>query len=239
MRRILLSASVSTVLIFSTAQADGSIEIHEGCVATGCFAGDAPGYPVEITAPGRYRLTSNLYVPFVAQDFSAIRVDASDVSLDLGGFAIISDTTCPLFPPDCSPISFGVGIRVDTSQTTISISNGTVRGFGVSGIDMSEGQVESLLLENLSVRENGFDGIAVRGTGRVVSVTSAVNGAFGVLLDGNFEIRDSYLEGNGGFGVVGGICRDSSFEENNDSTIAVQQQCDRLVGDNLCGTSSC
>jgi hypothetical protein len=34
---------------------DGQVEIHQACVAIGCFAGDAPGFPVEIIAPGSYQ----------------------------------------------------------------------------------------------------------------------------------------------------------------------------------------
>ena len=40
---------------------DGVVEINQTCaVQTGCFSGDTAGYPVTITQPGSYRLTSNL-----------------------------------------------------------------------------------------------------------------------------------------------------------------------------------
>jgi hypothetical protein len=40
---------------------DGVLEINQTCaVNTGCFAGDAPGFPVTISATGSYELTSNL-----------------------------------------------------------------------------------------------------------------------------------------------------------------------------------
>ena len=45
---------------------------------TGRFAGDTPGYPVTLSQPGSYRLTSNLVQPDAAT--SVIRATANDVS---------------------------------------------------------------------------------------------------------------------------------------------------------------
>ena len=42
---------------------DGVREINQACALSGgCSAGDAPGFPVEITTDGSYRLTGNLAV---------------------------------------------------------------------------------------------------------------------------------------------------------------------------------
>ncbi len=54
---------------------------------SGRFTGDAAGYPVTITAPGSYLLTSNLVVP--DENTDAIAVSSSGISIDLSGFAIV------------------------------------------------------------------------------------------------------------------------------------------------------
>ena len=46
--------------------------------------GDTPGFPVKITVPGSYKLTSNLEVPLHIQ---AILVVSPGVTIDLNGFA--------------------------------------------------------------------------------------------------------------------------------------------------------
>jgi hypothetical protein len=57
----LLAAAVASRALAS----DGVLEINHSCAtaAGGCFPGDTAGYPVQITQPGSYRLTSNLAVP--------------------------------------------------------------------------------------------------------------------------------------------------------------------------------
>ena len=71
---------------------DGAREIHQACVATGCFPGDTAGWPVLITEPGSYVLTSGLTVPDA--NTTAISIDAPHVSLDLHGFSITGPNTC-------------------------------------------------------------------------------------------------------------------------------------------------
>ena len=66
---------------------DGVIEISATCaVQTGCVAGDTVGYPVTLSQPGSYRLTSNLVQPNAAT--SVINALANDIAIDLGGFEI-------------------------------------------------------------------------------------------------------------------------------------------------------
>src|SRR4051812_6036205 len=61
---------------------------------------DTPGFPVTISAPGSYRLSSNLVVPDAAT--TAIQITADNVSLDLGGFSIIGPNTCTPSPVHCT-----------------------------------------------------------------------------------------------------------------------------------------
>ena len=55
-QRNALPALLLLLLSALAAHADqGSLEINQLCVASGCFAGDSPGFPVEITQPGSYQ----------------------------------------------------------------------------------------------------------------------------------------------------------------------------------------
>lgn len=90
---------------------DGAREINQACVATGCFPGDAPGFPVEITDYGQFILTGNLRV--TNENTTAIRVQVPNVSIDLGGFVIYGPTRCIGAPMICSPLGSGRGIDLD------------------------------------------------------------------------------------------------------------------------------
>jgi len=70
--------------------ADGVLEINQTCATrTGCFSGDAAGFPVTIggKAGSSYRLTGDLIVP--DENTDAIVVSTSDVGIDLNNFSII------------------------------------------------------------------------------------------------------------------------------------------------------
>src|SRR5262245_12514472 len=71
-------------------------------------AGDTPGFPVTISQPGSYRLSSNLVVK---EAVTVIEITASDVTIDLAGFSIIGPNTCAGTPVECT-IQGGGGIGV-------------------------------------------------------------------------------------------------------------------------------
>jgi len=113
----------------SALAADGVLEINHVCATTtGCFPGDAPGYPVEINQPGSYRLTSNLTVP---SSTNGIEV-GNGVDIDLGGFEIAGPISCLT---DCPPPGVGSGIASTLfGGSQCAVSNGKVRGFAADGI---------------------------------------------------------------------------------------------------------
>lgn len=76
------------LLLAGTSLANGKIEINQLCVSTGCFAGDDSSFPVEISEPGSYRLTSNLLVGGLGDPVAGIHIFASRVTLDLGGSVV-------------------------------------------------------------------------------------------------------------------------------------------------------
>lgn len=195
-----VAASVGPAALAS----DGALEINAACVATGCFPGDTGGYPVTITAPGSYRLTSNLSTNSNA--VSVIRFDVEDVHLDLGGFVISGPVTCTGTPVVCTGASVGLqGFGVQATPGHGSVRNGTVRGLGRAGIGAGDG----MRVERVHALENGTYGIAGEwgSDGWIVSECIVRNnGGAGIsLFSGTGQgtlVRNNTVFGNGGVGIA-------------------------------------
>lgn len=199
----------------SARAADGVLEIHRTCIATGCFPGDGPGFPVEVAESGSYLLTSDLVVP--DENTTAIRVTGARVSIDLGGFSISGPTFCTGIPTTCFPGGSGVGIDFEPG-TFGSAANGKIQGMGGTGIEDGNGNFENLLLHS-----NGGDGISASGTIHGCRVTrngdagiacnSALvldnlvtfNGRAGISCTGHPVIRGNRVTDNGNAGTSPGI----------------------------------
>jgi len=102
--------------------------------------GDAPGFPVTITRPGSYRLTSNLRSPSAV----AIQIDADGVTLDLNGFAIIGT-----YVFEDSP-----GAISGNNRRHVRIHNGTIMGFSFP--IRFEGDAQFITLEKLNINSTTF-----------------------------------------------------------------------------------
>src|SRR5262249_23789179 len=87
------------------------------------FVLNAGGFPLKITAPGSYKLFSNLVVPANAD---GILIQSNDVTLDLNGFTIAGGVVCDAGGFTCSP--------TPTRDTTgvQAILNSTSNIFGVT-----------------------------------------------------------------------------------------------------------
>ena len=115
---------------------DGLIEVNQSSAIAGdVTAGDAPGFPVTLTEPGSYILTTDLTLPNA--DTTGIQLEADNITVNLNGFSIIGVNTCTsTLPPVCTTTRVGVGIRkgsTTTRQVGIAILNGTITGMGSSG----------------------------------------------------------------------------------------------------------
>jgi len=159
--------------------ADGIIEINQvAAFAGGVTAGDAAGFPVTISQPGSYLLTSNLTV--TSENTTAIAVEASDVTIDLNGFAILGATTCSVLG-GCTGAGTGNGVSsLEGSPpypSTVTVRNGTIRGMGDRGIELWDNS----RIEGVSVSNNGDDGINVGPNSVVSDNTSSVNGGTGIF----------------------------------------------------------
>ena len=186
---------------------DGVLEINQTCaVNTGCGPGDSAGFPATISAPGSYRLTSNLAV--AGSGTNAIQISASDVTLDLNGFTISGPNTCTGDPvTSCASTGIGDGVAVSsTNFVGVTVKNGTVRGMGDRGISLNKGGN----VENVFVRENGGNGIFCRNACTVSNARVLRNGADGIsqsslltppLVSPASLFRDNLVSGNNGWGL--------------------------------------
>lgn len=186
---------------------DGALEINQACVADGCFAGDDPGFPVQITNPGNYRLTSNLDTNGVL--VRAISIGFTDgVNLDLNGFTVSGAQTCEYDDADQEVLctlkeDFGLGvIRVFGRNHTIR--NGRVKGALSSGINLSGTSGGPHLIENVHFSENGMrfsddEGPITQGEGISVAsnITALIRNCTSSLTNTGFRGSEhTRFEGN-------------------------------------------
>lgn len=201
---------------------DGVLEINQACAAgPGCFSGDAGGFPVTITAPGSYALTSDLSV--TDANTSALDVDTADVSIDLRGFALSGPVVCTGQGPSIS-CGAGNGLGVDA---TIDISNrhprirvvdGRISGFGsfgihagaqsrIRGITVTGNGGPGVRVEDGSVitesaaDRNGSLGLQTGGGGLISRCTATFNGTDGLRAGAVASVLDSVARANGNWGI--------------------------------------
>lgn len=258
------STNIAWILFFSalplTVHAvDGVYEINQACVPVGCFPGDDPGFPVEITQAGSYRLTSSLMVPDA--NTTAVLVETSDefgfVSVDLNGFEIAGPTLCDTLTETCTPTGVGVGIRVLSGhETVVNIRNGTVRGMGSHGVQSRNGLVESMrishnggsgisLSEHGIVRDcvvlmNGSNGIRA-GRGVITGNHTYENLANGISCGGWSVVTDNIAFHNSGSGLSGNRCgySNNTFGGNGGAPGAPQVSGNLLeAGTNVCSNDT-
>jgi len=172
-------AVVSSFVVGSAAGAwagEGVLEINQVCaVQTGCFTGDAPGFPVTLPGAGSYRLTSSLEV--TANGTNGIEVTTPETEVDLNGFQIRGPVACSDTGTgvDCIPSpTSGAGVQA-AGVNEVTVRNGIVRGFNHGLRFGSQATVEDVILYSNADR--------------------------GVLAGGRILVRDSIVSLNGGNGV--------------------------------------
>ena len=200
-RCALLGGIVCAALLPSVALADGRGEIDQVCATTtGCFAGDAPGFPVTITGAGARSvvLTSDLVLPDASAD--GIIVSATDVTIDLAGHSIqlaaCAGATAACADPLSSTCAIATSIGPDLYGMVVR--NGELVGMAcgilgdvateVSGVvarwnrafGISSSRWGSILLENTAF-ENGGSGFIVQGQSLVLANQAIANGFAGIL----------------------------------------------------------
>ena len=226
MRNLIVLAA--TLVVFGgvdIVRADGVIEINQTCVPVGCFAGDDPGFPVEINDSGSYRLTSNLVV---SDDSDGIFVENGRPTIDFNGFELRGPVTCfaslttddpaLLDSVNCSG-NGGLGIGAFAGRG-YQVRNGTVAGFN-NGLNTPTGSV----VKDMTVRENSNNGInALRETVRIHKSTISTNGNDGIAggaVETRLLVTESIIRANNETGIylANGIVRNSLFTLNGDDAV--------------------
>ena len=184
---------------------DGVIEINQArALEGGVTPGDPGGFPVTLSVPGSYRLTSDLDV-FTT---SAIRIEAADVAIDLNGFTI----RCVSPEIACNSAS---GIVVIQPAAGTTIHDGTVQGFGGSGI-MARSHS---LIYRVQSRFNSGVGIIVRGRSLIRDCIIDQNATGIQTFETATSVLDNVITGNTGSGLSGSggtIYTGNLFRDNND-----------------------
>ncbi|MFK7898497.1 MAG: right-handed parallel beta-helix repeat-containing protein [Myxococcota bacterium] len=179
----------------------GAIEINQTCATqTGCFVGDAPGFPVTPTAstPRSLRLTSDLIVsdPFTtAIDFAG--AFGGSFRFDLGGFEIRGPVTCT---PTCTPSGDGVGVLAD-DLAQLTVENGAIRG--MTGLGISA-QSASAQIRNMHFERNGDGGLVVGASSLIEHVSAYRNDGTGIQFSSASVVRNCTSRANVGAGISAG-----------------------------------
>jgi hypothetical protein len=197
----LLGFALGGALCAPALASDGVLEINQTCATTtGCFAGDAPLFPVTITparagaGSGSYRLTSNLEI--AGAGTTAIEITANAVLLDLGGFAIEGPVTCIGVPvASCSPAGAGIGVL---GSSDVTVKNGTITGMGGDAVQLTF----SSRAEGLNVLHNGGDGIVLGDESIARGNIVASNGGTGLRCNSQCVVLENTSTGNGSDGIV-------------------------------------
>jgi hypothetical protein len=183
---------------------DGVVLINQSTSVNGLPGCPHSGFPIAICKSGSYRLAGNLNVSNV--NTSGINITADEVTLDLNGFALTGPVTCTKFtlPLQCS--GRGTGIGVFSNNDNITVSHGTVRGFGLIGISLGG---FGILLEDVHVQYIGDPnrgGIGVE-DGTISRCTASFNAGSGMggAPSLNINLSTASYNGGSGIGVAGAV----------------------------------
>lgn len=199
------SGSFQTVVIclcllsVSASASDGVVEINQACaVQTGCFSGDAAGFPVTIdrSAGTSYRLTSDLVLSDNNTD--GIQISGMDIAIDLNDFSITT-IGCHRSLDVCTPTSgIGLAIVATGSYYGASVRNGSVVGMGLAGLALPS--LSHVI--DVSARWNRTDGISVGGGSVVSGCTTFMNGGIGISGGSGSTITGNASHDNGSAGIA-------------------------------------
>jgi hypothetical protein len=191
-------------LAFGLAQAagadEGVVEINQArALGGGVTPDDDPGFPVTLALPGTYRLTGDLVVP--DENTTGIRIDASNVTVDLNGFSILGPVVCTAGATIvCTPSGgFGNGILqsfIDFDNATIR--DGTIRGMGSTAIFVGG----NARVERMRVIGNGSQGIVTaNGFATIRDCTVLNNASAGINSGPSSLVEGNVANSNGLFGI--------------------------------------
>ena len=143
--------------------------------------------PFTVSVPGSYYLTTNLTG---TAGNNGISITASDVTLDLNGFAMGGVA---------SSLS---GIQVSAGRERVSIFNGHLRSWGSNGITAG---ANGMRVSGISSDANGGWGISLTGIGAVVKGCVARNNDLGGIRAQRADISECVAVSNLDVGIDAGL----------------------------------
>jgi hypothetical protein len=169
--------------------AAGGIELNDAAASIGIDPMDAPGYPIQISEPGRYHLTGDLHVP---PGSAGIEISASNVLIDFAGHEM---------SPKNGGAFAGVLAMMGPAQRNITLRNGTIRQLDL-GIDL--GLAMHTSLESMRVHDNNGPGYLLGELATVRDTEANGNVGCGGTVGQGSSISDSSASGNGTCGLTVG-----------------------------------
>jgi len=166
--------------------------------------------PFTISAPGSYYLTTNLVG---IADNSGIVIAASDVTLDLAGFALIGVERS------------ASGVHVTGMRTNLAIANGAIRAWGEHGV--SAQTATGARVFNVSSSHNGGRGISVGDAAIVKDCSARHNADRGISAGVNSVVSGcvAFQNGDGIWANVGSTITGCSARENGGAGISAGTGC--------------
>ena len=182
--------------------------------------------PYTISASGSYYLSQNLSI----SGATAITVNADDVTIELNGFTLSGNGT-------------GTGAHgiYMNGRNNVEIKNGTVKGFGGTGIYASGSTGKNHRVIGVRAIGNGDDGIYVgRNNARVKDCTAEGNVGAGIFVFYGSIVTGSTSYGNGAYGIyadTGSTVTGNTARDNNASGIYAGVGC-TVTGNTAHGNTS-
>ena len=218
---------------------NGIYTISQTCQTFGCFPGDFSGFPITITSPGSYMLTSDIVSTETTNN--VIRITSSNVTIDLNGFAIIGPRTCTGYEVTLSCTNSGMtsdGISASGTVDGIRIKNGTIKGFD-TGIAIDKAGI----IENVIVEQNEEGIFMPRGVVRNSQANRNILKGFTSIISGSVPtgtliIRNSSAVGNFSFGAFARVCSNVFFKDNL-AGASGDDKCIFYTNDSYCAEFDC
>ena len=170
----------------------------------------------KISTPGSYYLMAN--ISGVAGKHG-IEIAASDVTIDLNGFALIGTPGMGAFD--------GISVTLP-AQSSIVIRGGSVRGWGDKGIDLFTNGPKNCRVENVVSSSNISTGISVGSGSAIIKCSAADNGVTGLSCGTGGLISDSTAYSNTTIGIstsTGCTISGCTVSSNETHGILAQSQC--------------
>ncbi len=222
----------STMVFGNALAADGVFAINDVCDGFGCFPGDTGGFPVTITQPGSYQLTSNMVS--TSTTTSVIQINSNNVTLDLNGFSIIGPRTCTgdngtLVCTNSGMTAHGI---TAVGRNNIKVKNGIVKGFD-TGVSLTSSSSRGNVVESIQSTENEFGISVINGMVSHCVANRNFNTGISNGIFSNLFVKDSYARGNRGNGIVAVVCSNVYLTDNGSNS------CGIYTNDSVCGGSLC